>query len=115
MANPVGWAEIMGTDLEAMKRFYGGLFGWEFQDFPGMSYVTVGGGDEAGAGVGIGVDPQVPSAVTFYIAVPDVAAALARAVELGGKVLQEETHVMEGVTVGMFADPEGHAIGLMKG
>ena len=115
MTNPVAWAEIMGNDLEVLKGFYGKLFGWEFEDFPGMGYATVGGGEGPGAGVGIGVDPQVPSAVTFYIAVPDVAAALTRALELGATVLQEETPVMEGVTVGMFADPEGHVIGLMKG
>ena len=33
---------------------------------------------------------------------------------LGGKILMPETNVMEGVTIGHFADPEGHIIGLVK-
>lgn len=46
---------------------------------------------------------------------PDVTASLEKAVELGGTGLMPETHVMEGTTVGLFSDPEGHTVGLLKG
>jgi len=29
------WQDLLTDDLEAAKRFYGGLFGWEFEDVPG--------------------------------------------------------------------------------
>jgi predicted enzyme related to lactoylglutathione lyase len=43
-----------------------------------------------------------------------VTASLVKAASLGGNVLMPETNVMEGITVGMFADPEGHVVGLIK-
>lgn len=52
--------------------------------------------------------------VTFYVEVEDPAQALARINELGGRTVQEPMEVPEGPTIAMFADPEGHVIGLVK-
>ena len=30
-----GWNELMTTDVEAARSFYGALFGWETEDYPG--------------------------------------------------------------------------------
>jgi predicted enzyme related to lactoylglutathione lyase len=49
--------------------------------------------------------------VTVFAGVKDVDATLARAVELGGRIVQPAQHV-PGVTFGMFADPQGHYIGV---
>jgi hypothetical protein len=39
------WVDLGTTDVEDAKRFYTGLFGWEFGDMPtdqeGMDYITV--------------------------------------------------------------------------
>ena len=37
------WREIMTPDLAALKRFYGEVFGWEFNDMPmdGFTYYRV--------------------------------------------------------------------------
>jgi predicted enzyme related to lactoylglutathione lyase len=68
-----------------------------------------------GIGGGIGKMPEgFDGYATFYIEVPDVEAALATAEKLGGtRVMGPETP-MEGLTIGMFSDPEGHLIGVVK-
>jgi uncharacterized protein len=113
MANPVVHFEVLGKDREALKSFYTSLFGWTTQDHPEMRYSIVDK-EEGGIGGGIG-EPQDgdPTHVTFYVAVEDLQATLDKAVSLGGKVLMP---IMElpMVTLAMFSDPEGHAIGIIK-
>lgn len=52
--------------------------------------------------------------VTFYIEVPDVEAALAKAESLGGSRVMGPDNVMDRVEIGQFTDPEGHLIGVVK-
>ncbi len=52
--------------------------------------------------------------MTFYVEVPDVEAALARAEVLGGTRMMGPDEVMPGLVIGLFNDPEGHTIGLVK-
>jgi hypothetical protein len=52
--------------------------------------------------------------VTFYVEVPDVEAALAKAESLGGSRMMGPEAVMEGVEIGLFNDPEGHLVGVVK-
>ena len=37
-----GWNELMTTDVDAAKRFYGALFGWDTEEFlgAGMPYTN---------------------------------------------------------------------------
>jgi predicted enzyme related to lactoylglutathione lyase len=51
--------------------------------------------------------------VTFYVETTDVDASLAQAERLGGKVVMPKTALPD-VTIGVFEDPEGHAIGLVE-
>ena len=113
MGYKVTWFEVTGADGDALRSFYGDLFDWEFEVFPEMQYGTIEAEEGAIAG-GVGSAAQGPGGVTFYVATPDVTASLDKAVGLGGSVLMPETTVMEGTTIGMFADPEGHVIGLLK-
>ena len=53
--------------------------------------------------------------MTFYVEVPDVEAALAKAESLGGTRMMGPDDVMPGLTIGLFTDPEGHVIGVMNG
>jgi uncharacterized protein len=51
--------------------------------------------------------------VTFYVEVPDVEAALAKAESLGGsRVMGPE--IMDQVELRQFKDPEGHVIGVVE-
>lgn len=47
----------------------------------------------------------------FFVGVDDVEAALARAEQLGGRVVQPVQNV-PGVSFGVLADPQGHLIGV---
>jgi len=63
-------------------------------------------------GVGA-VYPNTRSWVTFYVETADVTASLADAERLGGRVVMPRTELPD-VTLGIFEDPEGHAIGLVE-
>jgi predicted enzyme related to lactoylglutathione lyase len=120
MGQPVVHFEIIGKDGEALRSYYGELFGWQFDANNPMNYGTVDreqnlGPDGIGIGGGVGVGPEgYDGHVTFYVAVPDVEAALAKAESLGGTRMMGPNVVTEGVEIGMFSDPEGHVIGLFK-
>jgi predicted enzyme related to lactoylglutathione lyase len=71
--------------------------------------------DGIGIGGGIARGPDgYPGHVTFYVEVPDVEAALAKAESLGGTRMMGPDDVMEGLVIGLFNDPEGHVIGVMS-
>ncbi len=111
MAHPVVHAEIRSTDPDATRAFFAGLFGWSYSDgaYPGYTFVDTG------------VDGALPTAISplqgdddaviWFVGVQDVRAALAKAEELGGSVVQAAQEV-PGVTFGVLADPQGHKIGV---
>jgi predicted enzyme related to lactoylglutathione lyase len=113
MANEVAWVEVLGKDGAKLQGFYGELFGWSFEQAPGgMPYwMHSVGQDQVGAGVGNAQDGD--GHVTFYVAVDDPQAALDAAGRLGGKTVAPVTE-MEMVTFALFADPEGHVVGVVK-
>lgn len=124
MGQPVVHFEIVGKDGEKLRSYYSDLFGWEFAR-PGpevqMDYATVSREDNMnaeGAGIGGGVGSAPPGMegwVTFYIEVPDVDAALAKAASLGGTRVSGPDEVPGiGLVLGHFTDPEGHLIGLVQ-
>lgn len=47
------WGELMTTDQEAAKTFYGTLFGWQTEDMQmeGVTYTVVTAGDEPVGGI----------------------------------------------------------------
>jgi uncharacterized protein len=119
MGQPVVHFEIMGTDADKLRSFYSDLFNWRINADNPLSYGLIereGNVNTEGIGIGggIGAMEGYPGHVTFYVEVPDVEAALATAERLGGSRVMGPEQVMEGVVVGMFTDPEGHAVGLVK-
>jgi uncharacterized protein len=121
MGQPVVHFEIVGKDAHKLQDYYSELFGWEIDSNNPMKYGVVqreGNTNADGAGIGGGVGPGpegYPGHVTFYVEVPDVEAALAKAESLGGTRMMGPDKPMEGVEIGLFNDPEGHVIGLVRG
>ncbi len=118
MGEPVVHFEIIGNDAEKLQRYYSELFGWEIDSDNPMSYGIVQregntNVDGVGIGGGVGRGPEgYPGHVTFYVEVPDVETALAKAESLGGsRIMGPEK--MEQVEIGQFSDPEGHVIGVV--
>ena len=68
-----------------------------------------------GIGGGVGAGPEgYPGHVTFYVEVPDVEAALAKAESLGGKRMMGPDQVPEGPVIGQFQDPDGNTVGVVQ-
>lgn len=114
MGQPVVHFEVIGKDGAGLRSFYSELFGWTINADNPMNYGTVTA-DGPGIGGGIGVGPEgYAGHVTFYVGVPDVEAALAQAESLGGSRMMGPEKVMEDIEIGLFQDPEGHLIGVVK-
>ncbi|MGH9213248.1 MAG: VOC family protein [Acidimicrobiales bacterium] len=121
MGQPVVHFEIIGNDPAKLRRYYGDLFGWEFDTSgpvptevsePG-SYGFVDGSASGGIDGGVGGGEGYDAHVVFYVGVPDVDAALAKAESLGGKRLMGPTRTPGiDLVVAQFTDPEGNVIGL---
>ena len=120
MGQSVVHFEIIGKDGKKLQSYYSDLFGWEINSDNPMNYGIVqrdGNTNADGIGIGGGVagGPEgYAGHVTFYIEVPDVEAALAKAESLGGSRIMGPDKVMEQVEIGQFTDPEGHLVGVVK-
>lgn len=120
MGAPVVHFEVIGKDAKKLHGYYAELFGWEIDAANPMGYGVVQrdgntNADGAGIGGGVGAGPEgYDGHVTFYVEVPDVEAGLAKAESLGGTRTMGPEQVMEAIEIGMFADPEGHLVGLVK-
>ena len=120
MGQPVVHFEIVGKDAETLQRYYSDLFGWQIDAANPMGYGIVAregntNADGVGIGGGIAAGPEgYAGHVTFYVEVPDVEAVLAKAESLGGSRMMGPETVMDGVEIGLFNDPEGHVVGLVR-
>ena len=120
MGHPVVHFEVVGRDGPALQSFYSEMFGWRIDPENPMKYGVVTRDENLspeGTGIGGGVaqGPEgYPGHVTFYVQVPDVEASLKQAESLGGTRMMGPEEPMEGLTVGIFTDPEGHVIGVIQ-
>jgi predicted enzyme related to lactoylglutathione lyase len=121
MGQPVVHFEIIGKDGDKLRSYYSDLFGWEIDSDNPMNYGIVqrdGNVNADGVGIGGGIGgpgPEgYPGHVTFYIEVPDVEAALAKAESLGGSRVMGPHKVTDQAEIGLFNDPEGHTVGVVK-
>ena len=124
MGQPVVHFEVLGKDAEKTQSYYSELFGWDIQALPfenPTNYGLVGreentNAEGIGIGGGVGGAPEgYPGHVTFYVEVPDVEAALAKAESLGGKRMMGPDQVPGGPVIGLFQDPDGNTVGVSQG
>ncbi|MBI3744219.1 MAG: glyoxalase [Chloroflexi bacterium] len=113
MGKKVVHFEILGKDGKKLQNFYSKLFDWKVDANNPMNYGIVTPAD-AGIGGGIAAGMDGTSQVTVYVEVEDLPRYLKKAESLGSKTIMPPMDVPGGPTIAMFADPEGHAIGLIK-
>jgi len=113
MLCPVVRFEVMGQDADSLRRFYGTLLGWQFERLPALPYTPVrrAAGSPGIPGAIGQTGPGHPNWMLFYSEVPDLDAAIARARALGSRVLMPPVRV-DGHTLAVVSDPEGHPVGL---
>jgi predicted enzyme related to lactoylglutathione lyase len=120
MGQPVVHFEVIGKDGGSLRRYYSELFDWQIDAGNPIGYGLVAreanlSAEGIGIGGGVGQGPDgYDGHATFYVEVPDVEAALARAESLGGSRMMGPEQVMEGVVIGLFNDPEGHLVGVVS-
>ena len=116
MRNPVTWFEIIGKDAAKLQKFYKDTFAWKVgaPSGPEMGHYAMVDNENQGIGGGIGGAMDGKARATIYIQVADPQKALDAVNQNGGKTLMPVTTVTEGVTIAMFADPEGNVVGLLK-
>jgi len=104
--------ELVTSDIDAAKHFYGELFGWSFRDFQarGSSYAGAYLDGHLVAGL---IHKAVPAgehrqpAWLTFIAVRDVDATKKVALQHGAKVLLEPRSLPDRGREAVFADPQG--------
>ncbi len=118
---PVVHFEIGCKDIQKARSFYSGLFAWEYMPDMAPNMAMVGNlgpfAEPKTDGIGghinsLGHEPH--QYVTFYVAVDDIEATLAKAEKLGGKTLVPKQEVPNMGWFAWFTDPEGNALGIWK-
>jgi predicted enzyme related to lactoylglutathione lyase len=113
------WADLVTNDLAGAKRFYGGLFGWTFNDIhTGATDYSIALAD--GMPVGGLVERTVkagerrqPAWLTF-ISVRNVDKARQTIVAHGGKVLSPPRAYARRGRQAVFADPQGAVFAVLQ-
>jgi uncharacterized protein len=127
------WVEASEPDPEAARDFYGGLFGWEFEDVmpasseddyftarheaPSTSIFDSSGERRAGDVAAIrSIRKAAPSMsmwnTYFWVDSADEAASKVR--EARGAVVTEPFDFMDACRMAVFTDPEGAAFGVWE-
>jgi predicted enzyme related to lactoylglutathione lyase len=112
MAGQMVHIEIPADDTAAARAFWGSLFGWEFNEFPGPSeYHMTRLSEQQGAAI-TNMEPGKRGS-RVYFDVDDVRNAGAKVAELGGKASEP----MPVPGMGWFVtctDPHGNEFGLWQ-
>jgi hypothetical protein len=106
--------DIPVADLGRATAFYGGLFGWKIEAYPGFEDYPMWRAPNGISGGGLAPRSEGFSAPRSYVEVDSIDEALARAVELGGHVTKEKAQIDETSWWAAFADPDGNDIGLYE-
>jgi predicted enzyme related to lactoylglutathione lyase len=89
------WFEIAADNVERARKFYGALFGWKIEKFPGgMDYwhIDTGGADASPDG-GMMKRQHPNHRITNYVLVESVEKGAAKVQKLGGKICMDKTAV----------------------
>jgi len=116
--------EIPAKNTKRASTFYNKAFGWQFNQFPGFEYWSVGttmsdknvrptspGAINGGLGIKGKTAPKLP---TVTISVANIDATLANLKKLGGKAVGKKQPVGNMGWSAYFTDTEGNTIGLWQ-
>lgn len=114
MSNPVVQWQILAKDPESVALFYRKLFGWTISANNALGYREIAA-EQGGIPGGIWpAPPEAPNFVQLFVSVEDVAAAVAKALDLGAKTIVPPSVLPDGDTMAVILDPSGMSIGLVR-
>lgn len=118
MPSPLVFFDIASPDPEGTRAFYAELFDWRFSDGnPARATIGVdpgGPGDFDVTGTLRGLPAGAAPAVTLWFRVDDLWATVARAEELGARVLVPVRQTEAGTHIALVRAPDGQAVGIVQ-
>ncbi|MFN2590772.1 MAG: VOC family protein [Actinomycetota bacterium] len=110
----VDWFDILGPDGDALRSFYGNLFGWSFEQYGtgGPPYWTIDTGAGSGSAGGVGQSQDGQAQLNVYAHVDDVQKYVEQAEAAGGTTLVPPTKATDTLTFGIISEPKGTRFGL---
>ena len=115
------WVDLQTTDQAAAKAFYGGVFGWSYDEQP-MDADAVYSIAKIGDAQVAAIAPQspelkaagAPAMWNTYLAVDSVDDATAKVAAAGGTVAMAPFDVMDAGRMSFVMDPSGAAVALWQ-
>ena len=111
------WFDLLTDDVEAAKRFYGGLFGWQFEaaDHPRYTLVKHEGKPIAGIVSAKDTSPkEYGGRWLTSLSVPNVVAAVDLVRAKGGAVHEEPRRIADRGVMAIVTDPQGAQFVLLR-
>ncbi|MFD7689991.1 VOC family protein [Streptomyces sp. NPDC059781] len=108
------WVDAQLPDVEAGKRFYGGLFGWTFEEQPRGTVRALKDGAPV-ASLAHKTDGRLPTVWTVSFATPDAGTLCRRIRAAGGQVVSPPGHFGDLGVTALVTDSEGAVFSLWQG
>jgi predicted enzyme related to lactoylglutathione lyase len=114
MPHPLCHFEFMTEDPDRTRKFYAGVFGWEFDDRSMPGYTLIKTGQDPGGGVMKRPENCPHPMMQVYFMVDDIEATLKNVGEAGGSVIVPKTPIPNVGHFAIFNDPDGIAVGIFQ-
>jgi hypothetical protein len=112
------WYDLLTSDVPAVKKFYGGVFGWEFENPEGTDgvYTVIHNKGEAIGGIIDAAEAKKVEGEQWlsYLSVADVDAAARLAKQRGGRILRDPFDFKDRGRVAVVTDPQGALMVLVR-
>jgi hypothetical protein len=110
------WIDLMTTDVESARTFYGDLFGWQFDIGPAETgyYSSAHLDGKRVAGV-FSMENDHPPVWSTYLATGDADATADSVTRHGGTLIQPPMDVMDLGRMTVLQDPTGATVGTWQG
>jgi len=110
------WVDLAASDVDAARRFYEPLFGWNTQHGPAESgeYLHCLKEGQSAAGISRKMAPAAPTAWMVHFAISDVDASASKVTVNGGQVVIPAFDVRDLGRQAVCMDPSGATFGLWQ-
>ncbi|MFF2731606.1 VOC family protein [Streptomyces sp. NPDC058008] len=108
------WVDVQLADLEAGKRFYGGLFGWTFHAGDGLPFADAYSDGRLVAALAAKRDGRMPTTWGVYFSTDDILATVALVRRAGGRMITDPVRAGAAGILAQAADPGGAVFGLWQ-
>ncbi len=106
--------DIPVGDMERAKGFYGTLFGWQIQTYPGFEDYPMWQAPNGISGGGLAPRDEGFTQPRSYVEVDSIDDTLAQVTAHGGEVAMARSPIDENSWWAVFRDPDGNVVGLYE-